>query len=475
LSLKKQVLSGIVWTFAQQAGVQIINFGVQIVLARLLMPEMFGLIAMINVFIAIGKLLMDGGMTTSLIRTNNPDNLDYSTVFSTNILVSLVFYILIFFGAPYISIFYEQPILTDLIRVFALSFIINAFVAVHVAKLTKEMNFKKQMTIQIPSTLIGGTTGITMAYLGYGVWSLVWLNLSQALALSIQYWFFSGWRPGFKIDKSKWKYHFNFGYKMTLSGLLDRIYNNAYNIIIGKFFAPAQVGFFTQAETMRLFPVGQISSVIGKVTYPLFANIKTDVELKIAYKKTMKLVLCIVIPMMLILILVAEDFFLLLFGEKWLPSVPYFQILSIASIVRPISTYNLNILKVKGRSDLFLKVEVIKKIFGVIAIAVALPFGVMAMVISLTVVSYAFVLTNMIASGRLINYNVGEQLKDISLLYLFGILISTGVYFIFPLFKVDSNFLNIINVFILFLVVYFVVLLVFEKALVKTALSLLKK
>lgn len=475
MSLKKQALSGIAWTFAQQTGVQLINFVVQIVLARLLMPEMFGLIAMINVFIAIGQLLMDGGMTTSLIRTENPDHLDYSTVFSTNILVSLGLYALIFLGAPYISAFYEQPILTDLVRVFALSFVIIAFVAVHVAKLTKEMNFKKQMTIQIPSTLIGGATGVTMAYLGYGVWSLVWLNLSQSLALSIQYWFFSGWRPRFTIDKTKWKYHFNFGYKMTLSGLLDRIYNNAYNIIIGKFFAPAQVGFFTQAETMRLFPVGQIGSVISKVTYPLFANIKTDLELKNAYKKTMKLVLSIVIPMMFILILVAEDFFLLLFGEKWLPAVPYFQILSIASIVRPISSYNLNILKVKGRSDLFLKVEVIKKIFGVIAIGVALPFGIMAMIISLTVVSYAFVLTNMIASGRLINYKVMEQLKDISLLYLLGILISMGVYFLFPMFKTDTNFLNILLVAILFLVVYFGALLMFEKALVKTALSLLKK
>jgi len=475
MSLKKQALSGIAWTFAQQMGVQLISFGVKIILARLLMPEMFGLIAMINVFIAIGQLLMDGGMTTSLIRTENPDQLDYSTVFSTNVLVSLGFYILIFFGAPYISVFYEQPILTDLVRVFALSFVINAFVAVHVAKLTKEMNFKKQMIIQIPSTLIGGATGVTMAFLGYGVWSLVGLNLAQALALSIQYWFFSGWRPGFKIDKSKWKYHFNFGYKMTLSGLLDRIYNNAYNIIIGKFFAPAQVGFFTQAESMRLLPVGQIGSVIGKVTYPLFANIKTDVELKNAYKKTMKLVLSIVIPMMLVLILVAEDFFLLLFGEKWLPAVPYFQILSIASIVRPISSYNLNILKVKGRSDLFLKVEVIKKIFGVIAIAIALPFGIMAMVISLTVVSYAFVLTNMIASGRLINYNVMEQIKDISLLYVIGVLIGLGIYFLFPMFKTDIKFLNILSVTVLFLAVYFGALLVFEKALVKTALSLLKK
>ncbi len=474
-SLRKAAISGVFWTFTQQFSVQFISFGVQIILARLLMPEMFGLIAMINVFISIGQLLMDGGMTTSLIRTKEPNQLDYSTVFSANLLVSIVIYILVFFGAPFIGKFYGQPILTDLVRVFALTFVINSFVAVHVAKLTKEMNFKKQMTIQIPSTIIGGITGLTLAYLGFGVWSLVWLNLAQVLALSIQYWFFSGWRPGFKIDKNRWKYHFNFGYKMTLSGLLDRIYNNVYNIVIGKFYAPAQLGFFTQAENMRLFPVGQIDSVIGKVTYPLFANINTDMELKNAYKKTMKLVLSIVIPMMIILIIVAHDFFFLLFGEKWLPAVPYFQILAIASIVRPISNYNLNILKVKGRSDLFLKVEVIKKILGIIAIAIALPFGIMAMVISLTAVSYLFVLVNMKASGRLIDYTVFEQIIDVSKLFILGISIGVGVYFIAPFLNTSSGLLNILITACIYLTTYMGLLLLFENALVKTALSLVRK
>ena len=170
----------------------------------------------------------------------------------------------------------------------------------------------------------------------------------------------------FCVQQRRFKYHFNFGYKLTLSGLLDTVYNDAYRIVIGKFFTPAAVGFFNQAETMRLFPVQQISSVMGKVTYPLFSNINGDIQLKNAYRITMKLVLFAVIPIMLILIVVAKEGFVFLFGEKWLPAVPYFQILATASIIRPISSYNLNILKVKGRSDLFLKVEIIKKIIGVI-------------------------------------------------------------------------------------------------------------
>src|SRR5690554_923100 len=264
---------------------------------------------------------------------------------------------------------------------------------------------------------------------------------------------------------------------MTLSGLLDRIYNNAYNIIIGKFFAPAQVGFFTQAETMRLLPVGQIGLVIGKVTYPLFANIKTDVELKNAYKKTMKLVLSIVIPMMLILILVAEDFFLLLFGEKWLPAVPYFQILAIASIIRPISSYNLNILKVKGRSDLFLKVEVIKKVIGVIAIAIGLPFGVMGLVISLTTVSFLFTTINMLFCGKLIDYPLVAQVKDIFKLFMIGVIayLLSYVAYSFLILNIEANVLIILAVSLLFALLYLPLVWFFEKSLVIQLRSIIKK
>lgn len=439
------------------------------------MPDMFGLIAMINIFISIGQLLMDGGMTTSLIRTKNADNRDYSTVFMTNLSVSIIIYLIVFACSPLIASFYEQIILSDLIRVFALSFVINSFSAVHVAKLTKEMNFKKQMTFQIPSTIVGAVVGVSLALLDFGVWSLVWLNLTQVAALSLQYWLLSDWRPSFVIDKEKLRFHFNFGYKMTLSGLLDCIYNNAYNIVIGKFFSPAQLGYFYQAESMRLFPVNQLSSVMGKVTYPLFAKIEDDKQLKNAYKKTMKLVLTGVIPMMLILILVADDLFIFVFGEKWMPAVPYFKILALASIVRPISSYNLNVLKVKGRSDLFLKVEVIKKILGVAAIAIALPFGILPLVISLTVISYFFTLINMLVSGKLIDYRIMEQIKDISTLYIIGITIGLICYFILPYLNTNYLIANILIGAVVYGVLYVILLLMFEKQTISTIKGLIKR
>jgi O-antigen/teichoic acid export membrane protein len=477
MGLKKQAVIGVAWTFSQQFSVQIINFGVQIILARLLLPEMFGLIAMLTVFIAIGQTLMDSGMTSSLIRTNRPDQLDYSTVFMTNIIISSVVYVLVFFAAPFIADFYDQEVLKNILRVYALTFVIKSLVAVHVAKLTKEMNFKLQMKLQIPSTIVGAVVGVYMAYSGYGVWSLVYLNLSQTVVFTIQNWLFIKWRPSFIFNKRRFRYHFNFGYKMTIAGLIDTIYNNSYNIVIGKFFSPIYVGFYSQAETMRLFPVTQLASVMGKVTYPLFSSIKKDDQLKLAYQSSMKLVLFASIPVMLVLIIVANEFFLSLFGEKWLPSVPYFQVLAIASIVRPVSAYNLNILKVKGRSDLTLKVEIIKKSIGVLAIVIALPFGLMALVISLTAVSYLFFIINIWFCGNLINYPMKEQLGDIFRLLIIGFVIAVICYFFreYLITVVSSKFFVIALITLTFSALYLLAVWLFEKKMINILKQLITK
>lgn len=476
MSLKKQAISGVKWNFAQQFSVQIINFGVQIILARLLMPEMFGLIAMVVIFISIGQTLMDGGMTSSLIRTKNPDQLDYSTVFVTNIIVSCIIYGVVYLFAPYIAKFYNQAILTDIVRLFALTFVIRALVAVHDAKLTKEMNFKLQMKLQIPATIISGIVGVAMAYKGYGVWSLVWLNLVQAIIFTVQYWVFVDWRPSLIFDKNRFKYHFDFGYKLTISGLINTIYNDAYRIVIGKFFSPAAVGFFNQAETMRLFPVNQITSVVGKVTYPLFSKINDDLRLKSVYRITMKLLLLCVVPVMLSLILVAEEGFRFVFGDKWLPAVPYFQILALASIVRPVSVYNLNILKVKGRSDLFLKSEIIKKILGVIILLIGLQFQVTGLAISLTVFSYFSFMINMHYSGVLISYSMLEQMKDTIHLYGIGIAIYVTLY-IFKKYSQPyfyNDFITIIVFGAVFVSLYLFIALLFDKKLFITIKNIRK-
>lgn len=476
MSLKRQAILGVKWSFIQQFSVQIINFAVQVILARLLMPEMFGLIAMITVFISIGQSLMDSGMTSSLIRTENPTQTDYSTVFTTNMVMSIAIYATTFILAPYIANFYEQEVLTDIVRLFAVSFIINAFVAVHIAKLTKEMNFKQQMKLQIPSTLISGLVGVTMAYIGYGVWSLVWMNLTRSLLLALQLWIFLKWKPSIIFNKKRFLYHFKFGYKLTLSGLIDTIYNDSYRIIIGKFFNPAAVGYFNHAETMRLFPVNQISSVMSKVTYPYFSGIKNDTHLKSAYNQSMKLVLLVVVPMMITLIIIAKELFIFMFGEKWLPSVPYFQILAIASIIRPISSYNLNILKVKGQSNTFLKVEIYKKILGILSLVIGLQFGLLGLVISLTLVSFIWVFINMYFCGKLINFSLAEQLRTISPIMVIGSVSGILSYYIYSILieLTSNNFVIIILVSITNLILYLILIYLVDKKLLISVRKLLK-
>ena len=475
MNLKKQALSGIKWTFLQQISVQLINFVVQIILARLLMPEMFGLIAMIIILISVGQTLMDSGMTSSLIRTHSPNQIDYSTVFITNLFMSVLIYGIVFFIAPYISQFYNQEILTEIIRVFAITFVIRALVAVHVAKLTKEMNFRLQMKLQIPSSVISGAIGVYMAYYGYGVWSLVYLNLVQASIFSLHTWFSIGWKPSLIFNIERFKYHFSFGYKLTLASLIDVIFNDVYRIIIGKYFSPTSLGFFHQAENLRLFPVQQISIVVEKVTYPLFSKINHDEALKSAYRITMKLVLVIVIPSMLALILIAEEGFRLLLGEKWLAAVPYFQILALASIVRPVSAYNLNILKVKGRSEIILRIEILKKFFGIILIIIGFNFHVIGLVVSLTIFSFLSFIINMYFSGKLISYSVVEQVKDTLNLYIIGGLVFVLLYFIKANLNISSyDVVNIFTYIFIFYAMYYFILSINDKSLLDTIRNIRK-
>ncbi|NHF61082.1 lipopolysaccharide biosynthesis protein [Flavobacteriaceae bacterium TP-CH-4] len=430
MGLKQKALSGIFWTFSQQFSTQIIGFLVQIVLARLLVPKDFGLIAMLAVFISLGQMLMDSGMTTSLIRSKKLTQIDYSTVFFTNIAISTLVYLLIFFGAPAVANFYDTPQLALILRIYSLSFVIRSLVGVHTTKLTKELDFKTQMKLQVPSTIVGGIVGVVMALEGYGVWSLVWLQLSQSIVFMLLNWIYIKWRPTLVFSWTKFKDHFNFGYKITLTGSIDTIYNNMYNIFIGKYFSPSLVGFYTQAETLRLLPVQNLSSVLSKVTFPVFAALDGDEALKNAYKRTMKMVLFVIVPIMFFLILAAEPVILFLFGDQWLPAVPYFEILCIASIVRPIGTYNLNILKVKGRSDLLLILEIVKKTIGATAFFIILPYGILALIWLLTISSFLFAFLNGYVCGKLIGYHLKEQLYDFMFPIILGLISFVAAYFI---------------------------------------------
>ena len=226
MNLKAKTISGVVWSLTHQFSVQGINLIIQLFLARLLVPSDFGLIAMIQIFIAIGKTLIDSGMTSSLIRNQDNSQKDYSTVFFVNVMMSIFIYLIIYLCAPYVSSFYKEPILTPIVRIFTITFILQSLASIQVTKLTKELNFKLQLYIQLPSTIIGGIVGLYMGYIGYGVWSIVWMNIVSKMVFLCQIWYKSNWKPDLVFDYSSFKKHFNFGYKLTLSGLLTNFYLN---------------------------------------------------------------------------------------------------------------------------------------------------------------------------------------------------------------------------------------------------------
>jgi len=436
-----------VWTYAQQFGNQLIGFIVSLILARILMPEEFGLIGMIAVFVAVGNTLLHGGLTKSLIRREDLDAQDYSTVFYFNLAAGILVYFGVFLLAPLVADFYSQPILTGILRVYCVTFIISAFAAVQLARLTKIMDFKTQTIIAIPAAIIGGIVGVVMALTGYGVWSLVWSSIVTSTISTVQLWIYSGWAPGFNFNFQKFKAHFNYGYKLTLSELLDRIFNNIFLIVIGKYFSAAQVGFYTRAQTMNQLPVTNISNALNRVTFPLFVSIQNDdVRLRRVYKQLMQMVVFVITPILIFLAVLAEPTFRFLFTEKWLPAVPYFQILCITGILFPIHSYNLNILNVKGRSDLFLKLEVFKKMIIVITLLVTIPFGIIALLYGQVFISIFAFFINSHYTGKFINYTALQQLKDVLPIILLAVF-AGGIVFLLDYFGLKLN-MDIIRILI---------------------------
>ena len=446
MSLKKQAISGLVWTFGQQFGTQLINFVISLLLARVLFPSDFGTIAMFSVVISICSTLVDGGMASSLIRSNDADDSDLSTVFWFNVITSTLLYLLVFLIAPLIAKFYKLDLLTPIIRVYGLLLIIKSLTTVQAIRFTKDLDFKTSFKIQLPSLIIGGFSGVLFAYYGLGVWALVYYPLIQGAISTIQYWIYSDWKPSFVFNKTKFRYHFNFGYKMTLSSLLETIFNNIYTVIIGKAFSPTQLGYYSRADNLKQLPITNLSNALNKVTFPLFAKLgNDDIKLREVYKKIMKLVIFIIAPVLLMAIIMAEPLIRFLLTEKWLPAVPYFQILSLAGILYPIHSYNLNILMVKGKSNLFLIFEIIKKILIVCVLLISIKYGILGILWGQVFTSCISFFINSHYSGKLIKYGSFQQLAD--LLPILGLsgLIAVVLYWLdYYYFKNISDFLRMV-------------------------------
>ncbi|MCU7618713.1 lipopolysaccharide biosynthesis protein [Chryseobacterium sp. PBS4-4] len=431
MSLKNQVLNGAIWTYGQQFGTQAIQFGVSIILARLITPSDFGLIGMITIFIGLGSAVYEGGLTNSLIRSATLEEDDYSTVFIFNVLISVFVYLIIFFSAPYIADFYKQPILKNIIRIYSLSFIINSFSAVHNTRLIKAMQFKKIAIISLPSLIVYSVIAVFMAYNNFGVWSLVFSFIASSTLSTISLWYFTDWRPKLIFNKLKFTTHFGYGNKLMMSSILDIIFTNLYNIVIGKVYSPKLLGYYTRSNSLMMLPVLNISSTLNKVAFPTFSQMQDDDHrLKSSYKRIMLLVLFLVTPVMVIMMVMAAPLVEFLFTEKWLPIVPIFQILCLTGILYPLHVYNLLILQVKGKSDLYLYLEIAKKILAVLILAISFYFDFYGLLWGQVVASVLCLGINTHYAGKFLNYNLFQQLRDILPIFLVSFLMGLLLYWV---------------------------------------------
>lgn len=426
-SLKHKTLRGTVWSSIERFSVQGVSFVVMIIMARILTPDDYGLVAMLTIFIAISQSLVDSGFSNALIRKQDRDETDNSTVFYFNIGVGILLYLILFLCAPLISRFYDEPLLTPITRVISLSVLINSLVVVQRAILTSSIDFKTQAKASMSAAIISGVVGITMAYTGYGVWSIVWYQLTNLTVNAVLLWLLSRWRPRWLYSWRSFRELFGFGSKLAVSGILDTLYNNIYLIVIGKIFSASDLGYYTRASQFAQFPSSNLTGIISRVTYPVLCTMQDDLpRLRDVYRRFLRLSAFIIFPLMIGLAAVAKPLILILLREQWAFSIILLQIICFSMMWFPIHAINLNLLQVRGRSDLFLKLEIIKKLIGVTILCITVPMGLIAMCVGSIFSSIICLVVNTHYTGKLIQVGFLTQMRD--LLPTLAYSLATGVF-----------------------------------------------
>jgi len=413
-SLKQKTVKGILWSSLERFSVQGIQFVVMIIMARMLTPNDYGLVGMLAVFIAVSQSLVDSGFSQALIRKQDRTETDNSTVFYFNIIVGFILYGLLFALAPFIADFYNEPQLTAITRVIGLSVLFNSLVVVQRALLTIKIDFKTQAKAALTAAIISGVLGIWMAASGYGVWSIVAQQLANLGINTLLLWILSHWRPSLIYSWKSFHELFGFGSKLMVSGLIETIYRNIYLIVIGRVFSAADLGYYTRAHQFTDFPSSNVSGIIQRVTYPILCSIQNENErLSDVYRRFLRLSAFIVFPLMMGLAAVAEPLVLALLKEQWLFAATLISIICFSMMWYPIHSINLNLLQVKGRSDLFLRLEIYKKIVGIIILCITIPMGLIAMCVGSFFSSMIALIINTYYTGKLINVGFLRQMHDL--------------------------------------------------------------
>lgn len=472
--LKNKAVNGFAWKFAERISAQMVTFVVSIILARMLSPSDYGVVSIVMVFITIANVFVVNGFGSSLIQKKYADNIDFSSVFYFNILFSILIYFIIYLLAPYISSLYDMSILTPVLRVLGIRIVIAGINSVQQAYVSRNLLFKKFFLSTLFGTILSGIVGILMAYYGYGIWALVGQYLINTIVDTIILWFTVKWRPNLVFSFNRMKEMFSYGWKLLFSALLDTGYTQLRGVIIATLYTTKDLAFYDRGQQYPNLLVTNINSSIGSVLFPIMAKKQESKEMiKNITRKSIQISSYIMWPMMVGLCILAKPVIILMLTDKWLPCVPFLQIACFTYAFWPIHTANLEAIKALGRSDIFLKLEIMKKIIGTIILFISMKYGVVAIALSgiITTITSSFI--NAYPNKKLLGYSYIEQIKD-TIPYMFlSIIMGVCIYPIGRL--IDNKFLLIIMQVVIGVLVYLLGSKLFKFQIIEYLINYIKK
>ena len=470
----KNFLSNLIWRFLERCGAELVTFIVSIVLARILDPTVYGTIALVTVIITILQVFVNSGLGSALIQKKDADDLDFSTVFYFNVVMCIVLYALLFFSAPLVAIFYDMPELTDIVRVLGFTLVVSGVQNVQQSYVSKKMLFKKFFFSTLGGTVFAAITGILMALNGFGVWALVGQHLVSVSVNTVILWFTVKWRPKSMFSFVRLKSLFSYGWKLLVASLINTLYNDIRQLIIAKQYSSADLAFYNKGKQFPNLLVTNLNTSIDSVLFPVMAEEQKNKDtVKSMTRRAIKTSSFILWPMMVGLAVCAEPLIRLLLTAKWSFCVPYLQVFCFVYTFYPIHTANLNAIKAMGRSDIFLKLEVIKKVVGVIALVISMWYGPFAMACSLLITTIIGGFINAFPNKKLLNYSFLEQIKDMLPAMILSVIMGAIVYLIN--FIKLNDFVTLIIQVPLGVVIYFALAKLFKMESFEYILNLLKR
>lgn len=426
---KSKIIHSLFWKLMERSGTQGIQFLVMIVLTRLLLPEDYGLIAIVIIFISIAGLIVESGFTEALIQKKNANEEDFSSVFYLNLIVAIFFYIMLFFMSPFIATFFDLPQLTLVLRILSLTLFLGAFNSIQHVVIARSMQFKIIFTSSIFAVITSGIVGLTLAYLNYGIWALVGQQVTNQFLITGILWFKINWRPRLVFSLARLSSLYSFGWKLVASTFIYNLYTNIQSLIIGKLFSPAMLGFYNRGTQLPNILVSNINGSIQSVMFPVLASQQDNPSrIKNMVKRSIVTSSFIIFPLMVGLSIIAEPLVKVLFTENWLPTVPFLQIFCAYYALWTIDSANLHAIKALGRSDIFLKLEILKFLIGILILIISLPFGVHVVAIGVLVNRVITTIIDAYPNKYLLNYSFCEQFKDVSPSLILSIAMGALVY-----------------------------------------------